>query len=263
MVRTQIMDRPLAQRTIEALRFSVTNPTALHIEQAILLADTAYQRSVAAFERSSVAKEASDRVLSLGQRGTPTDHRHAHWIPLANPAGVVTDLLIWVPARLTDTEAQVIKATMAEPLTTESSPRAAACGLPRTELQLTASGDIADIAGDLCGPSKTWTTTTPYLTVTHWHQREPFADHLTADAILALAHRQFPVPTQVVAVDEQAAGMDAWAARFRRYRVGERSDRRRQGLGLRVTFAEEITGPVIFGRLSHFGYGLFMPTPQD
>jgi CRISPR-associated protein Csb2 len=33
----------------------------------------------------------------------------------------------------------------------------------------------------------------------------------------------------------------------------------RPGLGLRLAFTEPVSGPLLLGKLSHFGYGIFVP----
>jgi CRISPR-associated protein Csb2 len=33
----------------------------------------------------------------------------------------------------------------------------------------------------------------------------------------------------------------------------------RRGLGVRLEFADEVTGPLLLGQLSHFGHGIFTP----
>ena len=52
---------------------------------------------------------------------------------------------------------------------------------------------------------------------------------------------------------------DRWARDFRRYRMTEQLSKSRPGLGLRLEFGEPVAGPLLLGKLSHFGYGIFVP----
>jgi CRISPR-associated protein Csb2 len=54
---------------------------------------------------------------------------------------------------------------------------------------------------------------------------------------------------------------DRWASEFRRHRMNERLRQSRPGLGLRLEFPEPVSGPLLLGQLSHFGYGIFVPDP--
>ena len=66
-------------------------------------------------------------------------------------------------------------------------------------------------------------------------------------------------PPIVTPVDPEGVLLDRWAREFRRYRLAERMNSSRPGLGLRLEFTEAIDGPLLLGQLCHFGYGIFVP----
>ena len=68
------------------------------------------------------------------------------------------------------------------------------------------------------------------------------------------------LPSPVISRMEPDSGMpDRWARDFRRYRMTEDMSKSRAGLGLQLEFAEPVAGPLLLGKLSHFGYGIFIP----
>jgi CRISPR-associated protein Csb2 len=89
-------------------------------------------------------------------------------------------------------------------------------------------------------------------------KRESFEDYLTADVRTELDYRDLPAAT-VTPADPESRLPDRWSREFRRYRMTENMSRSRPGLGLRLEFNEPVAGPVLLGKLSHFGYGIFVP----
>jgi CRISPR-associated protein Csb2 len=132
-------------------------------------------------------------------------------------------------------------------------------GFPPVELLFQAAGPIEQVAPELCRPARRWLSRTPYLPVRH-RKRETLDDFVAADVAAELRYRGRPsaVVTRVAAEDRLP---DRWALDFRRYRMNERRDKSRPGLGLRLEFAEPVAGPLLLGQLSHFGYGIFVPEP--
>ena len=201
----------------------------------------------------------TDEHLVLGHRGAATDHRHAHWVPLADPVDVVTGLLIWVPSRLTAAESATVLAEVAQPVTADTVPGGIDSGLPEIRLLPQAAGPVGMVAAELCGPATVWQTTRPYLPVRHRKSRHSIAAFLTDDITRACAHRGLPAPVEVTRLHPGDGLLDDWAAGFRRYRLREVPGQQRVGLGLRLTFPRPVTGPLFLGRLSHFGFGMFLP----
>jgi CRISPR-associated protein Csb2 len=228
------------------------------LTHGILLADAVHAKATRLFP-----DDLSQHVL--GYQGAATDHQHAHWVPLPDPADRgdrIQALLIYVPHGLTAEEVSRLLGIR------EVSGRVGGGGnghgyefrgLPPIQLLLQAAGPVRQIAPELCGPARRWHSLTPYLPVRHWHRkREALAQYLTADVNAELAYRE--LPRAAVRQADPADGLpDRWARGFRRYRMKEHLSSARPGLGLILEFAEPVHGPLLLGQLSHFGYGTFKP----
>lgn len=262
---------PARQETpsIEALRFAVTGRAPMLSVNGILLADEAHRVVGNLLESRKIDDERRRRVL--GTDGAASGHQHAHWIPIAESdrrGAVVRSLVLWVPRKLYPSEV----AAMIE-LRTMSGRRGRraaggayeVAGFPEVQMLFQAAGTIDQVAPELAGPALRWRSLTPYLPVRH-RKAETLQDYLTGDIKAELTYRdQFKgVPAPVVtatATEPDSPLPDRWSREFRRYRLNERLNKSRPGLGLRLELPEEVRGPLLLGQLSHFGYGIFVPEP--
>jgi CRISPR-associated protein Csb2 len=246
---------------VEAIRFFVAGRVPLKSAQGILLADEVHRRAGDRLAAAGLPDER--RQVILGSRGAATDHEHAHWIPIADESGrgaSVLALVLWVPGGLQSEEVASI-VTLRE-VSGRRGGRGDAegyevRGFPPVELLFQAAGPIEQVAPELCGPARRWRSRTPYLPVRH-RKRESLDEYVSADVRTELGYRERP-PAVVTRVDPADGLPDRWAREFRRYRLTERMDKSRLGLGLGLGFAEEVAGPLLLGQLSHFGYGIFVP----
>jgi CRISPR-associated protein Csb2 len=228
------------------------------LTHGILLADVAHDKAA-----RSLPDDVSGHILGYG--GAPTEHQHAHWIPLPGQATRererVCSLVVYVPCRLTAEEVSTLIGIreVSGKVGGESGSGYEFRDLPEAELLLQAAGTLRQVAPELYGSSRRWRSLTPYLPVRHWHRnREALADYLTDDVKAELAYRGMP-PAAVKQVDPGGGLSDRWARRFRRYRMKENMSKSRAGLGLALEFPAEVAGPLLLGQLSHFGYGIFVP----
>jgi CRISPR-associated protein Csb2 len=249
--------------TVEAIRFFVVGRVPLKSVHGILLADDVHRWVGDRLAAAGIPDER--RRVILGSRGAATDHEHAHWIPVADGSSrgaSVLALVVWVPGGLQPEEVASIVT-----LRGFSGHRGGrgddegydVRGFPPVELLFQAAGPIEQVAPELCRPARRWRSFSPYLPVRH-RKRETLDDFVAADVAAELRYRGRPsaVVTRVAAEDRLP---DRWALDFRRYRMNERRDKSRPGLGLRLEFAEPVAGPLLLGQLSHFGYGIFVPEP--
>lgn len=244
---------------VTAIRFAVIGPVPMNATHGVLLADEAHRLAGDALKRAGLSD--AERKEVLGSNGAATDHGHAHWIPLAawdEKPQVVRHLIIWVPHGL---RTQEVRAVLG--LRGMSGRRGGAedgynvRGLPPVELLFQAAGRIEQVAPELCRPARRWRSLTPYLPVRH-RKRESLQDYVMADVRTELGYRDLP-PASATPDDPEPRLPDRWAREFRRYRMTENMSKSRPGLGLRLEFAEPVAGPVLLGKLSHFGYGIFVP----
>ncbi len=241
---------------VSAVRFAVVPEAPLKATHGVLLADEVH--------RQVTRKLDGGRTQLLGHAGAATNHSHAHWVPVADGTGrgaTVAGLVVWVPAGLTPDEIAAIigvRRVSGQRGGQGDGDGYDIKGLPKTTLLLQAVGSVQQVAADLCGPARVWRSLTPYLPVRH-PKRGSLDDYLAADVRHELAYRDQTLDVAVTRISPQETLSDRWALEFRRYRAGERLHNARRGLGLRLTFAEEVPGPLLLGQLSHFGYGVFVP----
>jgi CRISPR-associated protein Csb2 len=245
-------------KPVEAVRFAVVSRGPVKLTHGILLADKVHAAANRKFREDPAPH-------IFGYQGARTDHRHAHWIPLpgqeAGERERVLSLVVYVPEGLS-----------AEDVTRLLSIRAVSGrtgggegtgyefrDLPQVKLLLQAAGTVQQAAPELCGPARRWRSLTPYLPVRHHHRsRETLAEYLASDVCAELGYRHLPHPS-VLQADPGGGLPDRWARGFRRYRMKEHLGLARPGLALVLEFAEEVSGPLLLGQLSHFGYGVFVP----
>ncbi len=246
---------------VEALRFAVSGSVPLKSAHGVLLADEVH-RAVARKFTGDRAEGPSGPAI-LGSRGVATDHQHAHWVPVAAhaaPDAPVQALIVWVPLGLRPPDVAAIVALRSLPgRPGRGGDRPEAPGLPPVGLSFQAAGPVAVVAPELCGPSRRWRSLTPYLPVRH-RKRESLDDFVSTDVATELRYRGL-APAVVTRTGPDRGLPDRWARDFRRYRLNERPDRSRPGLGLQLDFTDPVTGPLLLGQLSHYGYGIFQPVP--
>jgi CRISPR-associated protein Csb2 len=251
---------------VEAVRFAIDGAVPLRSSHGVLLADEAHRVFGHMLEEAGIPDDRRQQVL--GSSRACSGHLHAHWVPIAEdrkPKAPVRSLVFWVPQALQAEEvAAVINPGQlsGQRGTPENGYRVR--GFPEVRLLFQAAGTIRQVAPELCGPARRWRSLTPYLPVRYRKHRKPFGDFLNEDIRAELGYREQSsgLPAPVVTQLERDGGMpDRWAREFRRYRFAENIGNSRPGLGLRLEFQHEVTGPLLLGQLSHFGYGIFVPGP--
>jgi CRISPR-associated protein Csb2 len=240
---------------VTAIRYAVTGPVGLRWTRGVLLADELHRQVGLVLKRAEIPDQ--ERAEFLGSRGATTDHRHAHWIPLAGPEEkpqFVTAMLVWVPREI---PAEALAAVISLPKMSGWRGGYEVRGFPEVRLLFQAAGTVEQVAPELCKPARHWRSRTPYLPVRH-RKREQLEEFLVADVAAELRYRELPAAA-VTQVSPDEGFPDRWARDFRRYRLTETMAKSRPGLGLHLEFADPVAGPLFLGQLSHFGYGMFEP----
>jgi CRISPR-associated protein Csb2 len=260
-------ERPIKQQRqpelVTAVRYAVTGAAPLKSTHGVLLADAAHRAAGRLLTSDGCTDD--ERRAILGSGGAPTNHDHAHWVPIADGdqrGATVHSLVLWVPRGLTAEQV----AAIVRPLTLSGrlGGRGDAQGydvrgFPKVRLLFQSAGKIEQVAPELCGPARRWRSRTPYLPVRH-RKRETLSQFLTGDVVTELGYRGRE-GSSVSPLELDGLVPDRWAREFRRYRLAEHMKQSRPGLGLRLEFADEVRGPLLLGQLSHFGYGIFVPEP--
>ena len=250
---------------VTAVRFAVMSPVPFKATHGILLADEAHRQAGLALSRAKVPDDHRQRLL--GTDGAATDHRHAHWIPLADGyerGAPVRSLIVWVPGGLQTEDVRAVLTMRGMSGRRGGGSESGGydiSGFPEIEVLFQAACQVEQIAPELCGPARPWRSLTSYLPVRH-RKRESSEEYLAADVAAELGYRhqyQDLLPPAAARVEQRSAMVDRWSSEFRRHRITERRPRSRPGLGLRLEFPEPVTGSLVLGQLSHFGYGIFVP----
>ena len=107
------------------------------------------------------------------------------------------------------------------------------------------SAEPLEASDPLLAPARTWTTVTPYAAARNLGRHDDPAEMVKADVAAECAHRGLPVPIEI-----QVSGVS----------TGPRGGRPTATLKLR--FAVAVRGPLLLGRDSHTGGGLFHGEPS-
>ena len=205
--------------------------------------------------RRAVMRQTRDPSYALSGRtdsGPRSDqHQHAHYLAFSSQGdGRVDTLAIWAPGGLSQRDiagvARLRRLSAPEYLRR--------LGTYRLGLEVLSSTRLA--LPELVGPSREWTSLTPYIPGRSWGdwttagKRIP---HVTDDLNRELGYRGLP---QLVHIEE--VNKPEWR-RFRRARP-HHSGRRPPAISLRLVFERAVPGPLALGYLSHFGLGLFRPS---
>lgn len=252
--RRKAADRPTT------IRFAVIGRAPVQITNGVLVADEAHRVAAKLLEKAGIPDVR--RMEIMGTRGARTDHTHAHWIPLGDvekTAEVVQNLIVFVPNGLEPNEIGTLLT-----IGKLSGARGGGDGgyevrgFPEQRLLFQSAGQLADVAPELVARSRAtrWRSVTPYLPVRHPHlDRETPGEFLAADVTRELRNHGLPEPSRVTTAEPTAGRVN----QFRRYRMKERLAHSRPGTGLALEFESPVTGPLLLGQLSHFGFGIFAP----
>ena len=253
--RTGVPRKP-GVRPPTAIRFAVTGRAPVQMTNCVLVADETHRIAARLLEKAGIPDSRRRQIMGTG--GERTGHAHAHWIPVGgqgDSAGSVQHLLIYVPDGLEPAEigALVSPGRMSGKRGDDGYEIR---GFPEQQLLFQAAGQVRDVAPELVTPAGAtrWRSVTPYLPVRYRH-KESAEEHVTADVSRELRYRNLPEPVEVSAAEPLAGRIN----QFRRYRTRERLRASRAGVGLRLTFAAPVEGPILIGQLSHFGFGAFVP----
>ncbi len=233
---------------VHVLRFAIESAAPVPITNAIQLADR-YRAAV--LKRADSASAATIALLrgKYGDDGPPRQgHDHCHYLVTDERGDRRADhLTVWCTAGLGADAIWALDVitlrswTLDRPVSLVLLGRHGASDVPTTGIFALA---------------REWESHTPFLPVRHpKHRAGRIIDGYQDQVRLELARRGFAEPTGVELVRQHHP---SWAS-FRRER-----DRRRDpdvpALGIRLAFAEPVQGPIVIGKHSHFGMGLFVPS---
>lgn len=208
------------------------------IFEAISVAEVFHRRLMGVAGRRFGAAALPPRLTGRTPAGEPLRDGHAHIHILPLPAGdqTISHLALWAPSGFTPDERAAIEAT----------------ALPEL---LGAPIYLRPIANHpVFGPARVWHSITPFLPGRHWKRRGGrWVDTVEDQVARELVERGHPRPVAVRRID------GPWSS-FRIVRRAKPGCNPSLGAhGVRVEFAQDVTGPLALGRNSHFGMGVLAP----
>ncbi|MCG5432771.1 type I-U CRISPR-associated protein Csb2 [Mycobacterium sp. MYCO198283] len=239
----EVRSRP--HSPVTAVRFSLLGSAAPPDTDAVVYTDLLRQAAIRQLGETA-------HGTMLGGRTSDNEPmrggRHAHYLPIVTRRRI-TALVVWVPGSLPDKELAALCEV-----------RALYDYKRRVDVRVSGIGSAAAIAPELFGPAETWRSATPFAPSRYPKKNRDHWRHFVETEIqreLRVRGRNGPV--QVEFTDRP------WTT-FIRYRPSarQRGDARQGQAQLpsqfvRLHFAEPTPGPLVLGRLSHFGLGLFVP----
>lgn len=245
--------RRLPRRPVTAVRWRISSPALPSRKAAVAMAHVLRHACMSCYGSDNVG-DPSSVLAGKDAEGKPLrGHRHAHYLAFAtDPAtsgpNLLDTLVVWAPGGLRDEELTALSRLTKRGLRGFAHvPDFRAC-----RLGLEALGEVADVAPELVGASRVWESVTPFAPARH-ARRQSWPDHVCDQIRAELGWRGLPAVEHV-----DLMGGD-WLA-YRRHRPGEPLAAARRATGLRLTFSDDVEGPILLGALSHFGLGLFAPT---
>lgn len=184
-----------------------------------------------------------------GDRRREDQHRHAHYLSLPDRHGRRIDrLLVWADEGFGAEEVTAIASL-------ERLWQRGDDGAIELRVALGALGECEELRlPQVLGPARSWRSLTPFGLPRHQKVRAGRTVESPEEQVRReLAHRGFPSPEKV----EIDSGAN-WH-RFRSSKVGTSRARRATLVGVRLSFAEPVRGPIALGALSHYGLGLMQP----
>lgn len=244
---------------ITAVRFTLTGRPRPRAIDTVAVTDALRSACLKALASVLGGPAEHSNLTGKDADGTPlTGHRHAHYLALSQHDHI-TELAIWAPGGLTDEEFTALNRLAGRTIGVPKDVR----GPRDLHIRINAYGKEDILPNNITGSSTSWVSATPFV-LPHWRPRQTAPDeHLLNEVTRELQNRGHPAPLKITLLSDKKMIL------YRRHRwsphrrpgqtaqaVGSR-DQARPAFGLQLDFAQEITGPLALGHLSHFGLGLF------
>ncbi len=240
--------RPMVTALPTVARFLIDSPAPPPLTEAILVGDLARRSAMAWYGRLH-GGGASPSLSGKDRDGRPLQgHRHASYLATDEDADRRLDhLTVVVPAGLERGEQDALASVRTLEL---------GRGRPPVRLVLVGFGGRDAFRTPLFGPARRWRSHTPFIPVRHPKLRGPqgakeLVDGPIEQLVLELSRRGLPQPTRVRYLR---------GGRWLEFRLHRPRHEPPEGAhGFEIEFDEAVRGPIVLGRSSHFGLGIFLP----
>jgi CRISPR-associated protein Csb2 len=177
-------------------------------------------------------------------------HRHMHVLPLSiDHPGHLDHILLWAPMGIPDAAQQTLGDLRHLWTKGQDVP------LFVSEVGRGSLAGFANLAGDLITPSKVWESRTPF--VPPRFVKKTGANTMEGQIQAELVSRNLPKAEEIAVWSRDEWEQHKFHQFVRTRRSQAKAPPRDFALGIRLTFATTISGPLCLGYASHFGLGLF------
>lgn len=241
-------------RRAEAVRFAVAQSELP--SETVSLAYTDLLRQAALSRLGRLPRERPRTHLggrdcdAAGGSYQQDQHQHAHYLPLSRH-GRLAGIVVWTPDGLPEDELRA--------LTQVNHLQSAQDHAWQLNVRVTDIGPAAAVAPELCGPSLTWRSLTPFTPARYPKRNADWHTFLTAEIGRELRYRAQPEPLSVDLMNGTPAPWLRYRPSAQLRRDPHQGNTTRPSAFLRLQFDSTILGPLAIGHLSHFGLGLFSP----
>jgi len=233
------------------VRWAFTSPAMPSLNAAVAMADILHQAALSRFCQLYPGK-ASQQLSGLDPYGVPlSGHRHVHWLAFPSERGgrFIESLAAHAPGGLSAEEVTALCSL------TQLAGYAYVEGFHPGRISVEVVGSAQQALPELAGPATSWVSVTPFAPPKHKRPNRTVQQHAERHARRDLAVLGLPEPIVVELFDPPSG---SWLD-FRRHRVRERLAAARPATGIRLTFSQPVSGPLLLGALRHFGLGLLRP----
>ncbi|WP_166355289.1 type I-G CRISPR-associated protein Csb2 [Phytoactinopolyspora limicola] len=229
---------------VQAVRFSVLNRVLPALNDMVTLTHLL---------RQTVLNKFSDQhpaywwFAGKDPHGQPLHgHNHPHYLALPDERHRVGELAVWLPNATNGSDDVLQRLSGVRRLW-----RPHDGGRPEAAIavRLSSFGTVQQVLPEYAGESSSWVSATPFVPT--GHRKGEWQEFLRRRLIRELAYREhLPADAQVTLL----RGPGVRVAPRRPYEPGTHVP---TPTWLRIEFAQPVPGPVVLGRLAHFGLGLF------
>lgn len=260
-----------ARPTAVLLRFGP--PVSPHVlpscHQAVLYGDTL--RKAALDKHDAPSMTLSGRSLPAGSGSVDNsnrydeqaktqvqwlrdDHKHAHFIALdLNRDRMLDAALVWTSTGLNQRELEAIASiSNLRPKELSGSGQESRPVRVFTE----AWGKPEELVPNLCKSSRFWTSVYPFAPYRHQKRNREMSEQEGLNVFLKSEVNRELQTRGLAKVSKIEILPGNWLSFDNKRKIGDRNLR---VFGLKLTFEEAISGPLLLGAQSHFGLGLFRP----
>jgi CRISPR-associated protein Csb2 len=237
-----------------AVRFALDAKTLPSRLSALAVGDVLRQ---AAIKRAPASGTLSGHRSDV--RAREDQHQHAHYLPFSadrrRGPRLLDTAVVWAPSGLSPEEVSALAG-----LTWLSGRAYLSDFREAVHLAVEAVGPVNAVAPELSSGATDWESFTPFAPPRHW-KRGPIDDYVIEAVDAELAHRGLPhAQVELLQPSQSTWPVSGGWLSFRRHRPSKEKLRDAAwAYGIRLRFEEPVPGPVVLGKSSHMGLGLFLP----